>query len=66
MTESAIPDAGDGVLSDVAIPKGVRLGPYRGEKVKLKYDTRVHEGGFAWLVSTSWRISDEESPHLVQ
>ena len=46
--ESQIPDAGSGVWSIEPMEKGVRLGPYKGEKVKTE-DT-AHLSGYSWQV----------------
>ena len=51
VTQSNIPEAGSGVFTTATmLPKNVRLGPYKGEVVKLKYEDRIHAAGYAWQV----------------
>ena len=47
---STIPGAGAGVFTTEPLVKNVRLGPYRGEVVKLTCEERVHAAGYAWQV----------------
>lgn len=53
IAKSSIRGSGEGVWTDVTIPKGIVFGPYEGEKVhrqdvqKLKH---VYDGGCAWEV----------------
>ena len=52
--ESQIPGAGDGVWTDMFLPKAVRFGPYEGE---LLFEEDVaHESGYCWQVCTQLKL----------
>ena len=50
---SSIPGAGLGVFSTTTIEKGVRMGPYEGEKISKSDMGDLHNTAYAWEVHTS-------------
>ena len=52
--ESQIPKAGLGAWTSQFVERGVRLGPYKGEKVKT--EDKAHVSGYSWQVSENERV----------
>lgn len=50
---SHIPGAGEGVWTSAALPRGLVFGPYEGQIVRVKKNSRAADSGYAWQVSLS-------------
>ena len=52
---SSIPHAGLGIFANVTIPRGVRMGPYKGRVVSNEEMEDVEDTSYMWEVRCLWR-----------
>lgn len=51
VAESMITGAGEGVWTSAALPRGLVFGPYEGQILRLKRNSKAADSGYAWHVS---------------
>lgn len=51
VAESKIPGAGEGVWTSASLPRGLVFGPYEGQVLRIRKNSKVAESGYAWHVS---------------
>ena len=51
VAKSKIPEAGEGVWTSAALPRGLVFGPYEGKILRIRRNSKAADSGYAWHVS---------------